>query len=201
MALVAVTLILFLSRGSGLVAITVGTATCVASAQCADIMHDLKTGHLVGNRPRTQILSQLFTSWSGALVCILIMILLWKSFGFGEDSPLSAPQARAMKGAIESILGGNVPYGKYAAGILMGSLLSLGGMTSLGVLVGLGMILPFDYLIPYGAGCLLNIASRRTLGAAWSDENGISFAAGILLGDAVVTLLVALITVFGIVPG
>lgn len=201
MALVAVTLILLLSGGSVLVAITIGTATCVASAQCADIMHDLKTGHLIGNRPRNQILCQLFTSWLGALVCILVMLLLLERFGLGEGSPLSAPQARAMKATVESILGGNIPYGKYAAGIVMGSFLSLSGMRSLGVLVGLGMILPFDYIIPYGIGCLLNISSQRSLGAEWTEEKGISFAAGILLGDAVVTLAIALVTVFGMVPG
>lgn len=201
MAIVAVTLILLLSKGSVLVAITMGTATCVASAQCADIMHDLKTGHLVGNRPRSQILGQLFTSWLGAPVCILVMLLLLRTFGLGEGSPISAPQARAMEGAVKSILGGHVPYGRYAAGIVMGSLLSLSGITSLGVLVGLGLILPFDYIIPYGVGCLLSIASRRTFGPAWTEEKGISFAAGILLGDAVVTLAIALFTVFGIVPG
>ncbi len=201
MALVCVTIILLLSRGSVLVAITIGTAACVATAQCVDIMHDLKTGHLVGSRPRAQILSQLMFSWIGPLISILVIILLWKAYGFGEGSHLTAPQAQAMKGAIESILGGDVPYVRYIAGITLGAILSLTGMKSLGVLTGLGMILPFDYIIPYGIGCVLNIISRRALGETWVEEKGIPLAAGILLGDAVVALVISLIMVIAIGSG
>jgi putative OPT family oligopeptide transporter len=197
MALVCVTIILLLSRGSVLVAITIGTAACVATSQCVDIMHDLKTGHLVGSRPKRQILSQLIYSWLGPLASILVITLLWKAYGFGEDSYITAPQAQAMGGAVKSILGGDVPYARYLSGILLGTVLSLTGLKSLGVLVGLAMILPFDYIITYGIGCLMNIGTRHVLGEQWTEEKGVPLAAGVLLGDAIITLTIALVIVLG----
>ncbi|MFQ6105225.1 MAG: OPT/YSL family transporter [Candidatus Glassbacteria bacterium] len=201
MALVCVTIILLLSRGSVLVAITIGTAACVAASQCVDIMHDLKTGHLVGSRPRSQILSQLIFSWLGPAVSLMVIILLWKAYGLGEGSHITAPQAQAMRAAVEGILGGNIPYSKYVSGIILGSVLSLTGLKSLGVLMGLAMYLPFAFILPYGIGCIVNIGTQRALGSQWNEEKGIPFAAGILLGDALITLFLALIMVFGSRPG
>ncbi len=195
MALVSVTLILLLSGGSVLVAITIGTATCVAASQCADIMHDLKTGHLVGSRPRSQVTAQLLFSWIGPIASILVIILLWKAFGFDEGSYITAPQARAIRGAVESILGGDIPVARYGSGIVLGTVLSFTGLKSLGVLAGLAMILPFAFIIPYGAGCLLNVLTRRILGDRWTEEQGVPLFAGILLGDSVVTLIIALFLV------
>jgi len=197
MALVCVTIILLLSRGSVLVAVTIGTAACVATSQCVDIMHDLKTGHLVGSRPRSQIISQLMFAWIGPVVSILVIILLWRAYGFGEGSHITAPQAQAMRAAVEGILGGNIPYSRYVSGIILGSLLSLTGLKSLGVLMGLAMYLPFAFIIPYGIGCLLNLLTHSMLGEHWTTERGIPLAAGILLGDAIVTLGIALVMVFG----
>lgn len=38
-----------------------------AASQCADLMHDLKCGHLIGATPRHQIVAQLFGALAGAL--------------------------------------------------------------------------------------------------------------------------------------
>jgi putative OPT family oligopeptide transporter len=196
MALVCVTIILLLSRGSVLVAVTIGTAACVAASQCVDIMHDLKTGHLVGSRPKSQILAQLIFSWVGPVVSILVIILLWRAYGFGEQSHITAPQAQAMRGAVEGILGGDVPYSHYLSGIILGSALSLTGLKSLGVLMGLAMYLPFAFIIPYGFGCLVNVITQTVKGEHWTASKGIPIAAGVLLGDAMVTLGIALIMVY-----
>ncbi|MCP5531650.1 MAG: OPT/YSL family transporter [Akkermansiaceae bacterium] len=38
-----------------------------AASQCADLMHDLKTGHMLGARPRSQMVAQVCGSFAGAL--------------------------------------------------------------------------------------------------------------------------------------
>jgi putative OPT family oligopeptide transporter len=38
-----------------------------AASQCADLMHDLKTGHLLGANPRSQVIAQTFGALAGAL--------------------------------------------------------------------------------------------------------------------------------------
>jgi len=64
--------------------ITVGAATCVATAMCADMMADLKTGYLIGGRPRLQQLAQISICWIGPAVAVGTVILLWNVYAFGD---------------------------------------------------------------------------------------------------------------------
>ena len=50
MALISVTLMMFLLNNNVAAAMVVGVAVCVAIGQGADMMQDLKTGFLVGAR-------------------------------------------------------------------------------------------------------------------------------------------------------
>ena len=48
-----------------------------AASQCADLMHDLKTGHMIGANPRFQFVAQIAGALSGALVgCAGYLILV-----------------------------------------------------------------------------------------------------------------------------
>lgn len=48
-----------------------------AASQCADLMHDLKTGHMIGANPRSQVIAQVFGALAGALVgCAGYLILI-----------------------------------------------------------------------------------------------------------------------------
>jgi OPT family oligopeptide transporter len=48
-----------------------------AASQCADLMHDLKTGHMLGASPRAQMIAQVFGALAGALVgCAGYLILV-----------------------------------------------------------------------------------------------------------------------------
>jgi putative OPT family oligopeptide transporter len=65
--------------------ITVGAATCVATAMCADMMADLKTGYLIGGRPRLQQLAQISICWIGPAIAIGTVALLWNVYAFGDE--------------------------------------------------------------------------------------------------------------------
>ena len=53
MSLIGVTLMFFLSGGNVVPAIILGVAVCIGIGQCADMMGDLKSGHLIGAKPKT----------------------------------------------------------------------------------------------------------------------------------------------------
>ena len=67
-----------------------------------------------------------------------LIIILSQAFEFGSDR-LPAAQATALASTIDGIMGGDVPTQKYAAGALLGGVLSalVGG---LGITVGLGVV-------------------------------------------------------------
>ena len=203
MALLTVMLCLLMTDNQVLPAVLIGAAVCVAITECADMMQDLKTGHLVGASPRKQQILQLLAAVIGPAVCILVVTLLAARntqeygvpFGPGTDSP--APQADALKGVIDGIRGGDAPIPLFAMGGVMGALLSFSGLAGLGVLVGLSMYLPLMYLLPYGLGCLIQMRLTKSKGAAWTENMGVPFAAGLIVGEGLLGILFAGIQVLG----
>ena len=89
MALISVTLMMFLLNGNIAGAMVVGVAVCVAG-QGADMMQDLKTGFLIGGRPVKQQIAP-FVTWIGAILALGAIYVLWTNGeggqgGFGEGS-------------------------------------------------------------------------------------------------------------------
>jgi uncharacterized oligopeptide transporter (OPT) family protein len=203
MALLTVMICLVLTDNQVVPAVLIGAAVCVAITECADMMQDLKTGHLVGGSPRKQQILELASAVLGPAVCIGVVVLLAARntqefgvpFGPGTDSP--APQAEALKGVIDGIRGGDAPIPLFAMGGVMGALLSLSGLAGLGVLVGLAMYLPLMYLLPYGIGCLIQMWLTKKRGAAWTENMGVPFAAGLIVGEGLLGILFAGIQVLG----
>lgn len=189
MTLIGVTLLIIMTagmeRGDSIVAaIMVGAATSVAMSQATDLMLDLKTGYLVGATPRMQQLGQFMGAWLGPIVVIGLIFVLNEAMTLGSTA-LPAPQGQALASMVEGILGGDVPVEKYAAGAVLGGILSavIGG---LGITVGLGFYLPFNIVLTYSLGTLGRELADRFRGASWSEGVGIPIAAGLIVGEALV---------------
>ena len=189
MTLIGVTILIFVVSGLGreqavVAAITVGAATCVAMSQATDLMLDMKTGYLVGARPRMQQMGQFMGAWLGPIVVIALIFVLHEAYGLGSER-LPAPQGQALASMVQGVLGGDVPLQQYLAGAVLGGLLSAfqGG---LGITVGLGFYLPFNIVLTYAIGTLLRELSDRFRGQRFSEDTGIPIAAGLIVGEALV---------------
>ena len=202
LALIAVTLMYFLTGGDITAAILIGVAVCIATNQCADMMSDLKTGHLVGSTPRNQQIAQLLMCWVGPLVAIGVLFLLWEmpgdgTPGFGPDSTaciqgtaecLLAPQAGALQGMIEALASDDAAVDKYLGGAVMGGALSIFPIGGIAVLVGLAMYLPFSITLAYGVGCLVAMGLEKFKGRVFIGKKLVPFAAGLIVGEALTQL-------------
>ena len=189
MTLIGITLLIIMTHGmergdSIVAAIMVGAATSVAMSQATDLMLDLKTGYLVGASPRMQQMGQFIGAWLGPIVVIGLIFVLHEAFTLGSER-LPAPQGQALASMVEGILGGDVPTQKYAAGAVLGGLLSavIGG---LGITVGLGFYLPFNIVLTYSLGTLSRELADRFKGKSWSEGVGIPIAAGLIVGEALI---------------
>ena len=203
LALIAVTLMFFLTAGNVTAAILIGVAVCIATNQCADMMSDLKTGHMVGARPREQQIAQLLLCWIGPFVAIGVLMLLWNAPGdgtpgFGPMSTtcisgvgdcLSAPQAGALQGIIEALRDSDAAVDKYIGGAVLGGALSIFPIGGVAVLVGLAMYLPFSITLAYGVGCLTSMGIERAWGKSFIGRKLIPFAAGLIVGEAMTQLV------------
>ncbi len=189
LALLSVVVFLLLGKEVG-AAILIGAAVCVAIGECADMMQDLKTGHLVGAMPIRQQTVELAFVAIGPVVCLAVLHVLASGPGIGPESKLNliAPQAQAVVATVDAVEAGAVPWAKYGGGAAIGGLLSLSGFPGLGVLVGLSMYLPLPYILTYGLGCLLQVAAARVVGRRAAEDWGLPFAAGLLAGEPFVVL-------------
>jgi uncharacterized oligopeptide transporter (OPT) family protein len=196
MALITVVLIMALAGSSQVMgAVLIGAALCVAVTCAADMMTDLKTGHLVGAQPRRQQIVELLTTGIGPVLSMFTLLLIVNFNQAASGKPLGpgtqtvAPQAQALQAVIGGVQGGELPYALYGAGVLLGVGLGLGAFPGLGVLVGLSMYLPIFYILTYGIGCLANMAAQRIAGKRWAEEWGVPFCAGLIVGEGVLALL------------
>jgi len=213
MSLLAVAiLMLFLPSDQVVTAVLIGAAVSVAIAECADMMQDLKTGYLVGSRPYRQQALQLMVAWIGPVVSIAVMLLIWNSGGtdpltghklpgFGPGTDIEAPQAVALGATINSVIKGNVPVQKYLAGGILGALLSFSGIPGLGVIMGIAMYLSIKYILPYGLGSLIYLLVAWKFGKEWAEKWGVPFAAGLIVGEALLIITFAMLTVSGVIAG
>ncbi len=194
MSLIGVTLMFFLSGGNVIPAIILGVAVCIGIGQCADMMGDLKSGHLIGAQPRRQQLAQFLVCWIGVPVSVAVIALLWgDGGGFGPGNPeLSAPQGTALAAIMESLQAGAAPLDKYAAGAAIGLALGVYPIGGVGVLVGLAMYLPFNITVTYGLGCFTSIWLKKKRGDRWIGDTLVPVAAGFIIGEALTSLGVVL---------
>ncbi|MAY79877.1 MAG: hypothetical protein CL930_03740 [Deltaproteobacteria bacterium] len=194
MSLIGVTLMFFLSGGNVVPAIILGVAVCIGIGQCADMMGDLKSGHLIGAKPKRQQIAQFLVCWVGVPVAVGTIFLLWgDGGGFGPGNPeLSAPQGSALAAIMESLQAGAAPLDKYTAGTAIGLALGLYPVGGVGVLVGLAMYLPFDITVTYGLGCAVSIWLAKRKSERWIGDTVVPVAAGFIIGEALTSLGVVL---------
>ena len=195
MALLTIILIMLLAGGGAVMtSVLIGATLCVAITLAADMMGDMKTGYLIGGIPRRQQIAEIATVWIGPAVCMLTIMIIAtvniKAHGvaFGEGTPTPAPQAQALEAVITGVQGGDMPYTIYGIGAMLGVVLGLGAFAGLGVLIGISMYLPFFYIATYGIGCVVNIMVTRIKGKAWAESWGVPFAAGLIVGESLLSL-------------
>jgi len=201
MTLIAVTILVFIASGIGdtevvISGVVVGAAICVAIAQAGDMMLDLKSGYLVGASPRKQQIAQMLATWLGPIIVMALIYVLHQSYELGS-ARLPAPQATALAGVIQGIVGGDVPAFRYAAGAGLGAMLSFSGLGGIGVLIGLGFYMPFNIVLTYTIGCVARIAADHFKGQDFVENTGIPVAAGLIVGEALVGVGIALVSVLG----
>ncbi|NQW26745.1 MAG: oligopeptide transporter, OPT family [Flammeovirgaceae bacterium] len=196
-------------------AILVGAVVCCAAAIAGDNMQDLKAGHILGATPRNQQIMQFIGVFAGALLIAPILNLLLESKGIGiptidHPNPLSAPQATLMMSVAEGIFGGDLPWGIIFMGGVIGVLIIMGDeyfkhkqsqfkMPVLAVAVGLYLPFELDASIFLG-GVIAYMIDRgnqkigKTPAVASASNAGLLIASGLITGEALVGILIAVLT-------
>jgi putative OPT family oligopeptide transporter len=173
-------------------ALTVGTVVCVAASIAGDISQDLKAGYIIGATPARQQFSELVGGLFAAVPVAGAIYLLGEAYTFGQ-SPVFAPQATLMKTVIDGVLSADLPWGLVLAGASFAIVAELLSIPSLPFAVGL--YLPLSTMTPVFVGGVLRWAVERFStdeNRADRKEQGILFGSGLIAGEGLMGVLIAL---------
>ena len=204
-------------QGNAGVATVLGVAAivCVSAAVAGEMLQDLKAGHILGGTPwRMQIGDILGVILAGAVMFVVLAFLndgdiasgknLGYQGGFGSKN-LSAPQASLMAILSRGIVQGQMAWPLIIAGMLMGVAFILMQVKS-PMLVSVGMYLPIETTFAIFVGGLIKGAvemysEKRKHNEAQKvrvENTGVLLASGMIAGEALMGLLIAIFAVFNI---
>jgi uncharacterized oligopeptide transporter (OPT) family protein len=184
------------------------TSSAVASS--SDLLTDLKSGYLLGASPRKQFLAQFFGVFGGALAATAGYYLLIRSPADLGGDQWPAPSMQIWKAVAELLAGGAHMLPRHAplaigVGLLVGVTLTVAekllprARRFLPSATGFGMGFVFQGYssVAFFAGALL-LALYRRLAPADAEERGIAIASGLIAGESLVGIAVALLAAAGI---
>ena len=185
--------ILVLLAASALFSPTIGAAfsiagvTAVACGLTGDVMNDLRSGSLIGTRPRYQIIAEGIGGVIGAIVAaVALQVLATSMGGFGTEA-LPAPQAAA----VAAMAGGLDNPTAFAIGTAIGIILFLTGLPS--ATFGLGVYLPTYISSAMALGAVIMEAAKRLGGNRdKSQENAALISSGLLGGEGITGVIIAI---------
>tara|TARA_B100002052_G_scaffold299184_1_gene336111 strand:- start:1141 stop:2973 length:1833 start_codon:yes stop_codon:yes gene_type:complete len=190
-------LLLILGAGStegAVAAILIGSVVCCAAAIGGDNLQDLKTGYIVGATPWKQQVMQIIGTISAALSLGFVLQVLHSAYVIGEG--LKAPQATLMQSVAEGVFNGSLPWNMVYFGMLIGVIIIIldiyqkkkNSSFRLPVLaVAVGIYLPIELSTPIFIGGILSSLTNKYN----SNNRGILFASGLITGEALIGILLA----------
>lgn len=195
---------------------------CSAAAIAGDNLQDLKCGHVVGATPWRQQLFQIVGVIAAAVVIPLILQLLDNQYGIGRPSPnpnaipnsvLAAPQAGLMQALASGIFGAGIKWNFIVMGFALAIVLIVldkiqekrGASFRLPVLaVAVGIYLPLGLSVPIFIGGVISWQIKRRsaeldkMQLTRRESLGLLVASGLITGEALMGVLVALLAGAGV---
>ncbi|MCH5273778.1 MAG: oligopeptide transporter, OPT family [Lachnospiraceae bacterium] len=201
--LLIATVILKITGGSGAEgmrsAIAIGSIICIVAAIAGDTSQDLKTGYLLGATPKKQQIGEVIGVIAAALAIGGTLYLLDSAYGFGTEQ-LGAPQATLMKMIIEGVMEGNLPWALVFVGVFIAIIIEVIGIPVLPFAIGVYLPVQLNACIMIGGLVRLGIDKMK------KEENekkritndGILFCSGMIAGEGLVGIVLALLAVVGV---
>ncbi len=180
-------------------AIAIGSIICIVAAISGDTSQDLKTGFLLGATPKKQQIGEIIGVVAAALAIGGTLYLLDTAWGFGTEE-LAAPQATLMKMIIEGVMQGNLPWGLVFTGVFIAVTVEVLGIPVLPFAIGVYLPVHLNACIMVG-GIVRLVLDKIKRGEEQKKaivNDGILFCSGMIAGEGLVGILLAVLAVVGV---
>lgn len=178
----------------------------VACGLAGDVMNDFKAGHVLDTSPAAQMTGQAIGAVVGSFVAVAVVVLLLGAYGpdaFGVGKEFVAAQASV----VATMVSGVPSVEAFVIGIVAGMVLQWAGLPAM--MIGLGVYLPFYMSFTAFLGAMAKVAfdamqKRRQAGLspeqrgqrqAGAQETGLVVASGVLGGESIVGVVLAMLAV------
>ena len=180
-------------------AIAIGSIICIVAAIAGDTSQDLKTGFLLGATPKKQQIGECIGVIASAFAIGGTLYLLDNAWGFGSEE-LGAPQATLMKMIIEGVMGGNLPWALVFTGVFIAIVVEVVGIPVLPFAIGVYLPVQLNACIMVGGLVRLGMDKMKKNEEEKKKitNDGILFCSGMIAGEGLVGILLALLAVFGV---
>lgn len=180
--------------------IAIGSIICIIACMAGDTSQDLKTGYILGATPKKQQIGEIIGTVCAALAIGGVLYLLNAAWGFGSTE-LSAPQATLMKMLVEGVMDGNLPWGLIFIGVCIAIVIEILRIPVLPVAIGLYLPLELSTCIMIG-GLVRLVMDKKKVGTDAEKNrivsNGILFSSGMIAGEGLVGILLAVLAVLSV---
>ena len=180
-------------------AIAIASIVCIVTAIAGDTSQDLKTGYLLGATPLKQQVGEIVGVLASALAIGGTLYLLNSAWGFGSAG-LEAPQASMMKMIIEGVMDGNLPWALIISGACIAVVAELLRIPVLPFAIGIYLPVQLNTCIMIGGLVRLGLDKMNMKGKNREEviNDGILFSSGMIAGEGLVGILLALFAITGL---
>ncbi len=180
-------------------AIAIGSIICIVAAISGDTSQDLKTGYLLGATPKKQQYGEVIGVVASSFAIGGTLYLLDMAWGFGSEE-LAAPQATLMKMIIEGVMEANLPWTLVFIGVFIAVIVEILGIPVLPFAIGVYLPVQLNACIMVGGivRLVFDKMKREEKEKEKIISDGILFCSGMIAGEGLVGILLALLAVAGV---
>ena len=180
-------------------AIAIGSIICIVAAISGDTSQDLKTGYILGSTPKKQQIGEIVGVVASAFAIGGTLYLLDSAWGFGSEQ-LAAPQATLMKMIIEGVMSAELPWNLVFIGVFLAVIVEIIGIPVLPFAIGVYLPVQLNACIMVGG--LIRLFFDRSKKEESKKKaiisDGILYCSGMIAGEGLAGILLAVLAVFGI---
>ena len=179
--------------------IAIAAIVCIVTAIAGDTSQDLKTGYILGATPKKQQIGEIIGVIASALAIGGTLYLL-NSATNGFTEGVTPVQANMLKTIVEGISTGDLPWNLIIIGAAIAVIVEILRLPVLPFAIG--MYLGIETTACIMAGGLIRLLFDNLKVAKEKKENiindGVLFSSGMVAGEGVIGILLAVFTVLGI---
>ncbi|MBM6774333.1 OPT/YSL family transporter [Olsenella profusa] len=173
----------------------VAGVVAVACGLAGDVMSDFKTGAIIGTSPRAMWVGQAIGALLGTVVAVAVLCTLVAAYGTGAFGP-GQMFVSAQASVVATMVSGIPSVPGFVVGLVGGVALYCAGLPAM--MFGLGVYLPFYMSLTAALGAGVKWVYDRVCRSRKVDdaeEKGVVVASGVLGGESIVGVVIALASV------